>query len=136
MVYARGRCVRHGGKKTCLTPGCASNVRGGGFCTKHGGRSPKRYCIVEGCQKQAHAHQKCVRHGGGRYCREPGCRQHIRVGGYCSQHKPTQPTEETVDAHVWEAVLNNLVEDCSITPNPDEDWGTLVKDLDGLFIMT
>ncbi|KAF0689534.1 Aste57867_19037 [Aphanomyces stellatus] len=96
MVYARNLCVRHGGKRACQAPGCSSSVRGGAFCSKHGGHISKRFCVVQGCGKQAHARQKCVRHGGGRYCRAPGCSQHIRVAGYCKQHCQTFVQEPRV----------------------------------------
>ncbi|ETV99431.1 hypothetical protein H310_08123 [Aphanomyces invadans] len=126
MVYARNRCVRHGGKKTCQVQGCGGNVRGGDWCTKHGGHIVKRYCTTEGCTKQAHAQQKCVSHGGGRYCRAPGCSQHIRVGGFCNQHqaqKPAPPSASS-DSELWDGVLHTLlVSDCSVFDTlKDDDW--------------
>ncbi|KAF0683732.1 Aste57867_24242 [Aphanomyces stellatus] len=86
QVYARQRCVRHGGKKICAVDFCGAPACKGGFCLQHGGTPRKRFCTEFGCGKQAHANQKCVRHGGGRYCKANGCTFHARLAGYCLHH--------------------------------------------------
>ncbi|CAK4488562.1 unnamed protein product [Aphanomyces euteiches] len=87
QVYARGVCVRHGGKKPCQIQGCTLFARGGVFCISHGGYVVKRFCNVDGCFTQAHARNLCVRHGGGRLCYYEGCRHHAREGGWCTKHR-------------------------------------------------
>ncbi|ETV99433.1 hypothetical protein H310_08125 [Aphanomyces invadans] len=138
MVYARNRCVRHGGKKTCQVQGCGGNVRGGDWCTKHGGHIVKRYCTTEGCTKQAHAQQKCVSHGGGRYCRAPGCSQHIRVGGFCNQHQPSKspPSSPTSTSTCvwWESVLHALYVSSGAEDLVDDDDLTWVDDFTAMFV--
>ncbi|KAF0684325.1 Aste57867_23691 [Aphanomyces stellatus] len=132
QVYARQRCVRHGGKKVCRIDGCHAHACGGGFCLRHGGTSRKRFCAVPGCGKQAHANQKCVRHGGGRYCQAKGCSFHARLAGYCLHHNhdlephdlgtlvPMTPLDG-VDV----AILDCLVAlDSSIDGNDTQDFET------------
>ena len=40
LVYARGLCVKHGGKRTtaCTFSGCTTNAQARGLCTKHGAK--------------------------------------------------------------------------------------------------
>ncbi|KAH9112940.1 hypothetical protein AeMF1_012825 [Aphanomyces euteiches] len=95
QVYARGLCVRHGGKKTCEFNGCTLFARGGNFCAMHGGSTVKRFCRIEGCQKQAHAKNLCVRHGGGRLCYFEGCQHHAREGGWCHKHRHCQRSRDS-----------------------------------------
>ncbi|OQS05081.1 kinesin, partial [Thraustotheca clavata] len=90
QVFARNLCVRHGGKKPCLSEGCTGNARIGNFCSRHGASTMKKHCTEEGCTKVAHARQKCVRHGGGRRCRIEACEAHARNGGYCFRHSRLQ----------------------------------------------
>jgi hypothetical protein len=108
-VYARGRCVRHGGKKQCQFENCKNTVHGGNFCASHGGLTSKRFCSVEGCMKQAHARKRCVRHGGGRLCGISGCLHHARVSGFCYAH--SHPVETSTEiAHVMD-FLQSIDED-------------------------
>ncbi|EQC30500.1 hypothetical protein SDRG_11816 [Saprolegnia diclina VS20] len=86
QVYARHRCVRHGGKLRCAHPTCDRNVRLGAFCSSHGQSTAKRHCSEPGCTTQAHARGLCVRHGGGRPCAAPGCPLHARTRGFCARH--------------------------------------------------
>ncbi|KDO18637.1 hypothetical protein SPRG_15972 [Saprolegnia parasitica CBS 223.65] len=86
QVYARGLCVRHGGKKQCLADNCETNARTGGYCSRHAIVGLKKQCIEEGCVNLAHANQRCVRHGGGRKCKFAGCTSLARIAGYCQRH--------------------------------------------------
>ncbi|KAF0727077.1 hypothetical protein Ae201684P_015819 [Aphanomyces euteiches] len=78
QVYARNRCVRHGGKKKCIHPGCRINVLVGDLCARrrcerHGGvnrfvghdtpplrRSPEQVVVPN--NPQSPAQQQPVRH--------------------------------------------------------------------------
>ncbi|KAF0718258.1 Aste57867_1797 [Aphanomyces stellatus] len=87
QVYARGCCVRHGGKKQCAVGGCNANARAGLFCCKHNIRGvKKRYCATPGCPHVARAKGLCVSHGGGRKCVNPLCVSYARHGGLCRRH--------------------------------------------------
>ncbi|KAF0712630.1 Aste57867_4766 [Aphanomyces stellatus] len=88
LVYARGHCARHGGKRPCAMPDCGQNATSGqSFCLTHGGhQAKKKFCIEVGCTKQVQANQRCLKHGGGRRCKEPGCFQHVRTAGLCRGH--------------------------------------------------
>ncbi|CAK4090224.1 unnamed protein product [Aphanomyces euteiches] len=35
QVYARGHCIRHGGRRPCRFEGCSGNARSRGYCTRH-----------------------------------------------------------------------------------------------------
>lgn len=52
LVYARGLCVKHGGKRTstCTMPGCTTNAQARGLCTKHGA---KGFCSILHCTYNA-----------------------------------------------------------------------------------
>ncbi|RHY19967.1 hypothetical protein DYB32_010132 [Aphanomyces invadans] len=96
MVYARQRCIHHGGKKLCTVPGCGITRRLGDFCSKHAPQ--KKRCSTEGCETLAHLQGKCVRHGGGRMCKVDQCTSHARNGPYCGRHfkllcPPVAPVE-------------------------------------------
>ncbi|KDO24580.1 hypothetical protein SPRG_10111 [Saprolegnia parasitica CBS 223.65] len=88
QVYARLLCVSHGGKKTCQSPGCASPVRIGDFCTKHTTRSSIT-CSVDGCtQDTAAANQTtCPLHGGSSNCAVDDCVKPARMGKFCWHHR-------------------------------------------------
>ncbi|KAF0685288.1 hypothetical protein As57867_022716, partial [Aphanomyces stellatus] len=86
-VYARGRCVRHGGKKACAKPGCRGNVRIGDFCARHAVGGAKRQCRVAGCGRIGRVKGICVAHGGGRFCAQEQCASFARVGSYCQRHR-------------------------------------------------
>ncbi|ETV67349.1 hypothetical protein H257_16433 [Aphanomyces astaci] len=68
QVYARNRCVRHGGKKRCEVDGCVLNRRLGRFCVKHGPPTSVKLCNELDCSKHAHLHGNagmpiaCIRH--------------------------------------------------------------------------
>ncbi|KAF0696357.1 Aste57867_12881 [Aphanomyces stellatus] len=89
QVYARNRCVRHGGKRRCAyAGGCSSNARSGQFCCKHDeDPTKKRYCTSPGCNHVARARGRCVSHGGGHKCMVPNCIAFARQGGMCRRHK-------------------------------------------------
>ncbi|KAH9097368.1 hypothetical protein LEN26_017094 [Aphanomyces euteiches] len=86
QVYARRRCVKHGGKVKCCHVDCSANARVGCLCTRHGGNPRKKLCTHPGCEKVAHAHDKCVGHGGGHRCKADNCKKHARRRGYCQRH--------------------------------------------------
>ncbi|ETV68903.1 hypothetical protein H257_15250 [Aphanomyces astaci] len=88
QVFARHRCVRHGGRKQCSVDGCYLNARLGTVCSKHGASAALRQCTYTGCTTRASARKKCIRHGGGRACRASGCTAHARTRGYCRKHSP------------------------------------------------
>ncbi|ETV97372.1 hypothetical protein H310_09707 [Aphanomyces invadans] len=89
QVYARGRCVRHGGKKKCRAVDCTVNARVGSFCTKHSPTHLIRTCSHPGCDKQAHWKRRCFRHGGARVCAVEGCVTYARNRGLCARHTPS-----------------------------------------------
>lgn len=86
QVYARGFCVRHGGKIRCTAPACTryATCADTKVCVLHGGQGIKRLCKVDGCTTQAHGKQRCVKHGGGHQCKVNGCIRHAKVGGTCA----------------------------------------------------
>ncbi|EQC25936.1 hypothetical protein SDRG_16236 [Saprolegnia diclina VS20] len=86
QVYARQRCVSHGGRKPCIVAGCNANARLGDLCGRHGIKSDKKICSMPGCASLVHTQQRCVRHGGGRSCRVQACGTLARAGGYCYRH--------------------------------------------------
>ncbi|KAH9135379.1 hypothetical protein AeRB84_019193 [Aphanomyces euteiches] len=116
--YARGLCVRHGAKQTCVVDQCARNRRYAEYCSKHADNTLKKRCQVDGCRNQSHSRGKCVRHGGGHLCRANGCYRHARLGGYCSRHSiflslstiPLGPPSKRTD---WLdlAILEDLLSD-------------------------
>ncbi|OQR98348.1 hypothetical protein ACHHYP_08716 [Achlya hypogyna] len=98
QVYARGRCVGHGGRKPCAFAGCQAKARCGLFCTRHSTKSQvKQTCEVLGCGRSAHAKGMCLRHGRTRVCRVDGCETLARKGGHCWSHGK-QLQQPTVDA--------------------------------------
>ncbi|KAF0689480.1 Aste57867_19087 [Aphanomyces stellatus] len=95
QVYARGRCVRHGGKRSCAASGCDGNVRIGDVCFKHAASAGvNRGCVVAGCMRMGRAQGKCVQHGGGPLCAKRDCTSHARVGGLCQRHRHQTTTKE------------------------------------------
>ncbi|ETV94757.1 hypothetical protein H310_11718 [Aphanomyces invadans] len=86
QVYARGFCVKHGGKLQCQFEGCVLNSRIGTFCTKHGPPEHIRHCSEPGCTNQAHLGGRCFRHGGRRVCSVDGCKTLARMRGLCTRH--------------------------------------------------
>ncbi|OQR89934.1 hypothetical protein ACHHYP_05929 [Achlya hypogyna] len=94
QVYARQRCVRHGGKKLCTEPGCRRNARNNSLCFRHAAAvAPPPACAVDGCGKPVHAKGKCLPHSGVRRCREPLCNLYARHAGFCTQHRrPSRPS--------------------------------------------
>ncbi|OQR89938.1 hypothetical protein ACHHYP_05930 [Achlya hypogyna] len=96
QVYARGRCVRHGGKKPCLYHGCTGNARRNDKCHRHGG-ARHRLCSEPGCDKIVSERRKCSRHGDTALCHFPQCLLKARLQGFCGTHfrfkaKPIEPT--------------------------------------------
>ncbi|KAF0684877.1 Aste57867_23121 [Aphanomyces stellatus] len=88
QTYARGFCVRHGGKKPCASPGCDGNVRIGEFCCKHAtSKGVARLCSLPGCVRTARVRGKCVKHGGGPLCSLEECSSYARIGGFCQRHR-------------------------------------------------
>ncbi|KDO19929.1 hypothetical protein SPRG_14837 [Saprolegnia parasitica CBS 223.65] len=88
QVYARMRCVRHGGKRRCRVDGCESYARNQNLCFHHAASVlPLRVCAVDGCEKRAHAKNKCLPHSGVRRCRAEGCLLYARHAGYCAHHR-------------------------------------------------
>ncbi|ETV97374.1 hypothetical protein H310_09710 [Aphanomyces invadans] len=134
QVYARGRCVRHGGKKLCDVDGCGMNRRLGRYCVKHGPPTSIKLCSELGCDKHAHLHGKCVRHGGGRRCSVAGCSSHARGRPFCIRHTPSKlkPSESDEDnassncGSVDDAILDLLLQ--QTTPKfTDEYPGPLLE---------
>ncbi|KAF0699729.1 Aste57867_9720 [Aphanomyces stellatus] len=113
QVYARGLCVRHGGKKQCQMDGCQLYCRVGKFCAGHGPSWAVRLCSEAGCTKQAHARGKCVRHGGGRQCKTRGCVAHARVGAFCGRHQrvPDHQAPRRTASSVGHLVKNAEIDD-------------------------
>ncbi|ETW07235.1 hypothetical protein H310_01801 [Aphanomyces invadans] len=98
QVFARHRCVRHGGRKQCQVDGCYLNARLGSVCSKHGASAAMRVCTHPGCTTRASARKKCIKHGGGRPCQAFGCTAHARTRGYCRKHTTTM-TKTSVERH-------------------------------------
>ncbi|OQS04663.1 hypothetical protein THRCLA_03124 [Thraustotheca clavata] len=96
QVFARQRCVRHGGKPLCSHNGCTANARTGGVCSRHGAALQKRVCSVACCSRVAHRKFLCIRHGGGRQCHVQDCATHARSGGYCWRHRPENAIEQEI----------------------------------------
>ncbi|CAK4152351.1 unnamed protein product, partial [Aphanomyces euteiches] len=86
QIYARGYCVRHGGKRQCLELNCFANARKQGYCSKHGPPPVKRYCQIQGCDRIAHYRRRCTKHGGGKKCNVDGCDNYSRIKGCCKRH--------------------------------------------------
>ncbi len=97
QVYARGLCVRHGGKTKCEVPNCTMNTRVGNFCAKHCDPLVKRYCDELNCSNQAHGRGKCVRHGGGRRCLAELCTLRAKYGPYCKHHSGSDDSVVCLD---------------------------------------
>ncbi|EQC40239.1 hypothetical protein SDRG_02887 [Saprolegnia diclina VS20] len=124
QVFARSRCVRHGGKRRCSVSECTANARLHGVCSRHGAARGKPNCSTDNCASIAHRNGKCIRHGGGRPCHFPDCKTHARSGGYCWRHRPATPyafpanktlhvglsavKEELLDASILDAVLATM----------------------------
>ncbi|EQC38721.1 hypothetical protein SDRG_03686 [Saprolegnia diclina VS20] len=128
QVYARGRCVRHGGKKPCLYHGCTGNARRNDMCHRHGG-ARHRLCSEPGCDKIVSERRKCSRHGDTALCHFPRCLLKARLQGYCGTHyrykaQHIEPTAwNVVDvamrndaplAEVESQILSSLLDDCAI----------------------
>ncbi|OQR93982.1 hypothetical protein ACHHYP_01973 [Achlya hypogyna] len=109
QVYARGLCVRHGGRHRCFHPGCSTSARVGGYCSRHGGTKIKKHCIVDGCANKVNRNGRCVRHGGRRQCKVTDCVTHARSGGYCSRHAksplPPSPRSSMCDTDTFEDLM-------------------------------
>ncbi|KDO24608.1 hypothetical protein SPRG_10140 [Saprolegnia parasitica CBS 223.65] len=90
QVYARLRCVSHGGKKLCKHPQCETPARRGSFCTKHAAKVAR---------PALHASP----------CAVDGCGMQKRVGGYCWRHRnrmapPTSVADLDDDARALDAL--------------------------------
>ncbi|KAF0691147.1 Aste57867_17571 [Aphanomyces stellatus] len=131
LIYARGLCVKHGGKRRCAVPDCDQHVKGGRYCIQHGGHSAKRFCSVVGCDKQAHAKGRCVAHGGGQKCKVNGCVCHARIRGCCKAHakyekitcaspRSVSDLEWTIDLDVWDIPDEEIFVD-------DKAWAEVVR---------
>ncbi|KDO22476.1 hypothetical protein SPRG_12759 [Saprolegnia parasitica CBS 223.65] len=91
QVYARGYCVRHGGKRTC---------------SRHALHSTKKHCVEPNCVSFAQANQRCVRHGGGRKCKLVHCCTLARIAGFCQRHaKLLQPKLTRVASRLADDVV-------------------------------
>ncbi|KAF0712497.1 Aste57867_4808 [Aphanomyces stellatus] len=60
QVYARQRCVKHGGKRQCQVVGCSANSRVGHLCSQHASDSLKalRRLGRQGQKRKQHAATK------------------------------------------------------------------------------
>ncbi|KDO20783.1 hypothetical protein SPRG_13535 [Saprolegnia parasitica CBS 223.65] len=118
QVYARGFCIRHGGKLLCCYPQCSRNARKDGVCTQHSQLKP--LCSVAGCSKLARRNQKCVGHGGGHPCIVPGCHTNARFRGHCWRHRHCLPKSAAKVAHApmdmdrFTGFVDDLLQDIDI----------------------
>ncbi|OQS05276.1 hypothetical protein THRCLA_02571 [Thraustotheca clavata] len=127
QVYARGRCVRHGGKKPCLYKGCTGNARRNDMCHRHGG-ARRRLCSEPGCDKIVSERRKCSRHCEAQLCQFSNCLLKARLHGFCGTHyrykaQHIEPTAWNVLdvsvnnaplAEVESQILSSLFDDCAI----------------------
>ncbi|KDO23548.1 hypothetical protein SPRG_10740 [Saprolegnia parasitica CBS 223.65] len=75
------RCHFHRHRLKCSVAECRNQVYARGLCVRHGG---KPRCQVDACD--TNARQRCIRHGGGSHCRADNCLKYARTNGLCTRH--------------------------------------------------